>query len=229
MDRVEFVCPACRNAITAPRSLAGQPAPCPRCRATVASWPTPQQQPLDDEPEPAQPRRENPPTQWERERTPWPARGSRTHTGCGLAARPRLHSWCFATAGAARFNLASRARSDTKTLGMMEYRQHRIPTRINREQPGRFGREKGPEGSTHGKDQRDLPSVPTLQQKPADYLDVEYQHRCSLRVPGYSTPSWLNTLEFGQDFTVCGTLSSTMPGLIDLENCEYIRPNHANR
>ena len=39
--RAEFACPECGNIISAPLTLAGASAPCPRCRATVDRWPAP--------------------------------------------------------------------------------------------------------------------------------------------------------------------------------------------
>ncbi len=39
--QVAFVCPACRDTINAPASLAGEEAPCPKCGADVDRWPSP--------------------------------------------------------------------------------------------------------------------------------------------------------------------------------------------
>ncbi len=39
--KVAFVCPACRDTINAPASLAGEEAPCPKCGADVDRWPAP--------------------------------------------------------------------------------------------------------------------------------------------------------------------------------------------
>ncbi len=39
--RVNYVCPACGVTVSAPPSLAGASAPCPACKAPVASWPAP--------------------------------------------------------------------------------------------------------------------------------------------------------------------------------------------
>lgn len=39
--KVAYVCPACRDTINAPASLAGEESPCPKCGADVDRWPAP--------------------------------------------------------------------------------------------------------------------------------------------------------------------------------------------
>jgi len=41
MNRLEYVCPACRSTILGPASLAGEEFPCPKCKADVERWPDP--------------------------------------------------------------------------------------------------------------------------------------------------------------------------------------------
>lgn len=41
MSRVAFTCPACGESITAPASLTGESAPCPKCKVVVVGWPEP--------------------------------------------------------------------------------------------------------------------------------------------------------------------------------------------
>jgi|GEM_PF-5163060 len=43
--RAEFVCPACRATISAPASLEGEAADCPRCETSVPAWPSPVNKP----------------------------------------------------------------------------------------------------------------------------------------------------------------------------------------
>lgn len=39
--KADFICPACRATISAPPSLAGESAPCPKCDADIDRWPAP--------------------------------------------------------------------------------------------------------------------------------------------------------------------------------------------
>ena len=41
MERVEYVCPACRQSILAPVSLKGHAVPCPKCSKMIDGWPAP--------------------------------------------------------------------------------------------------------------------------------------------------------------------------------------------
>jgi hypothetical protein len=41
MSRADFICPACKATVTAPASLAGEAAPCPKCGKDVERWPSP--------------------------------------------------------------------------------------------------------------------------------------------------------------------------------------------